>query len=123
MEINKYVQVDDQTGHHLVSSTPLHGTNSTKTNFTVWPSPILSQLPEQQKEPRKCNTKPKNKDLRKNERDNIASKGRERVLQTNSTTVIHNAASSASDEDILVMRQNVGSSMFQKYTRPDPGDK
>jgi hypothetical protein len=117
---NKYVQVDDQTtGHQLVSSTPLHGTNSSKTGFNIWPSPIISQSPEQRNEPNKRNTKPQNKDLRKCTGDNDALQGRERALQTNSTTGIHKAALSAPDkEDRLV-----GSGSSKENSHPDPGEK
>jgi hypothetical protein len=120
---NKYVQVDeDQTvGHQLVTSTPMHGTDSSKTSFSVWPSPIISRSPEQRNKPHKCNTKPQNKDLRKSKRDNDALQGRERALQTFSTTGIHKAALSASDkEEKLVIRQSVRSSSSQENCHPDP---
>jgi hypothetical protein len=121
------VQVDDdqKVGHQLVSSTPMHGTNSSKTSFNSWPSPIISQSPEQWNKPHKCNTKPQNKDLRKSKRDNDALQGRKRALQTYSTTGIHKAALYASDEedDGLVIRQSVGSSSSQENSHPDPGVK
>jgi hypothetical protein len=81
-------------------------------------------LPEQQNKPHKRNTKPKNKDLRKRERGNDSSRGRQRALQTNSTTGINEADLVASEEkDGLVIRQRVGSSTPQKTSHADPGKK
>jgi hypothetical protein len=117
---NNIVQVvDHQTvGHRLVSSTPIHGANSSKTDVSTWPSPIISQ-----NKPHKCITNPKSKDLRKSKRGDDTSQGRQRALQKNSTTGIHKTALFADKEEGLVIRQSVGSSTFQKNSHADPGKK
>jgi hypothetical protein len=119
------VQVDDDqtAGHRLVCSTPIHGANNSKTSVNTWPSPIVSQLPEQQNKPHKRNTKPRSKDLRKSKKGNETSQGRQRALQKSSTTGIHKATLLADKEEGLVIRQSVGSSTCQKNSHADPGKK
>jgi hypothetical protein len=76
-----------------------------------------------QNKPHKWNTKPKSKDLRKSIQGDDTSQGRQRALQKNSTTGIHQKTSFADKEEGLVIRQSVGSSMFQKNSHADPGKK
>jgi hypothetical protein len=109
---------DKGVGHHLVSSTPSHGTSNCITSINSWPSPILPQLSDQQDKQLKPSTRSKAS------RDNEKSQEKQKVQQINPKTHINKTASVPSDEEEgLVVSQRIRSSTSQKKLLADPGKK